>query len=376
MGSAATYQLAKRGNKVLGIDQYAPPHIYGSTHGDTRITRLAIGEGIQYTPIALRSHQIWREIEQETGKNLLETVGCLIISSPAKTTNNHVPDFYEKTVAAAKKYNIKHDILDAATIRKRFPAFNVKDDEVGYFEYEGGFLRPEACVAANLELAKKYGAEIQTTETVKSFEQKGDVVTVRTNKGEYTADKLIVSAGPWLPELLPEYFKFLGVRRQVMFWFDAKDSIQPFLPKNFPVFIWELQESNQGIYGFPAIDGSNGGVKIASDQYESITTPETVDRTIRKEEAANMYKDVVGPYFPRLSDRCVKAVSCLYTIAPDFHFIIDTHPKYPSVIIASPCSGHGFKHSAGIGEILSQLVVDGKSKIDISGFKLGRFQNQ
>jgi len=370
MGSAAVYQLAKRGNKVMGIDQFSPPHIYGSTHGDSRITRQAIGEGLQYTPIALRSYEIWREIEKETGKTLLEAVGGLIISSPIKTTENHVPDFFEKTVAAAKKYNIRHEILNAEAIRKRFPQFKVKDDEVGYYELEAGFLRPEACVSANLELARKHSAEIHSDEKVESFTQEGALVRVRTNRGEYTTEKLIVSAGPWLPDLMPEYAKILSVRRQVMFWFDTKDSIEPFLPKNFPIFIWELQEGDQGIYGFPAIDGVRGGVKIANEQYATTTTPDTVDRKVTQEEISRMYEQVIKPYFPGLSDRCVKSVSCLYTIAPDFKFIIDTHPQYKSVIIASPCSGHGFKHSAGIGEILAQMVIDGHSKIDISSFKL------
>jgi len=374
MGSAATYQLAKRGNKVLGIDQFSPPHIFGSSHGDTRITRQAIGEGEQYTPLALRSYEIWREIEKETGKKLLEMNGGLIISSGAKTAINHVENFFENTIAAARKYNIKHEILDASQIRERFPQFNVQDNETGYYEYNAGFLRPEECVGSQISLAEKYGAQIHRNEKVESFSENDGIVRVKTNFGEYEAKKLIVSAGPWFPALIEEeYAKFFKVIRQVLFWFDVKTSIERFEPKNFPIFIWELQGSKQGMYGFPAIDGQNGGVKIASEQYETTTTADTVNREVSEEEIKAMYENFIAPYFPDLSDKCVKAISCLYTVTPDSHFVIDTHPKYPSVIIASPCSGHGFKHSAAIGEVLAQLAIDGKSKIDINSFSIKRF---
>lgn len=374
MGSATVYQLAKRGNKVLGIDQFSPPHIFGSTHGDTRITRQAIGEGEQYTPLSLRSYEIWEELEKETGKKLLEKCGGLIISSGAKIAINHVANFFENTIAAAKKYNIKHEILDSVQIRKRFPQFNVQDNESGYYESEAGFLRPEECVSAQISLAEKYGATIRKNEKVESFSEKDDIVRVKTNLGEYEANKLIITAGPWFPTLVEdEYAKFFKVIRQVLFWFDVKTPVERFESKNFPIFIWELQGNKQGIYGFPAIDGQNGGVKIASEQYETTTTADTVNREVSQEETKAMYENYVAPYFPDLSDKCVKAVSCLYTVTPDSHFVIDTHPKYKSVILASPCSGHGFKHSAAIGEVLAQLAIDGKSKIDISSFRLSRF---
>lgn len=374
MGSATVYQLAKRGNKVLGIDQFSPPHIYGSSHGDTRITRQAIGEGEQYTPLALRSYKIWEEIEKETGKKLLDKCGGLIISSGAKTAINHVENFFENTIAAAKKYNIKHEILTATQIRKRFPQFNIKDNESGYYEPHAGFLRPEECVRTQLELSEKYGAEIHESEKVISFIEESGVVRVKTDRGEYEADKLIISAGPWIPTLLDEeYSKHFKIIRQVLFWFDVKASIERFEPKNFPIFIWELQGNKQGIYGFPAIDGQNGGVKIASEQYETTTTADTVNREVSREEIKVMYKNFVAPYLSDLSGKCVKAISCLYTVTPDSHFLIDKHPKYPLIILASPCSGHGFKHSAAIGEVLAQLVTDGKSQIDISGFGFKRF---
>jgi sarcosine oxidase len=372
MGSAALYQLAKRGARVAGIDQFSPPHDRGSSHGDTRVTRLAIGEGAHYSPLVMRSHELWREIEDETGRDLLTVTGGLIISSRSTSSHMHVADFFGTTVAAAETYGIAHEILEASAIRKRFPPFAVRDDEIGYYEYEAGFVRPEACVTAQLSLAEKCGAAIRRNEKVLGFEENSNGVTVRTDKDTYTADRLIVSAGAWLPQLIArQYAQPLKVRRQVLFWFAPKGPIAPFELGKFPIHIWEIQGRPQAIYGFPAIDGANGGIKIATAQYETETTPEAVDRTVSDAEKRAMY-DYIAPYFPGFSDICVKAAVCLYTVAPDAEFVIDTHPEMPRVTIASPCSGHGFKHSAAIGEALAEIVTQGKSRFDLSAFKFAR----
>jgi sarcosine oxidase len=373
MGSAALYQLAKRGARVAGIDQFSPPHNLGSSHGDTRVTRLAIGEGAHYTPLVMRSHELWREIEDETGRDLLTITGGLIISSRSTSSHMHVQDFFGTTVAAAESYAIAHEILDARAIRKRFPQFAVRDDEIGYYEFEAGFVRPEACIAAQLSLAERYGAAIRRNEKVLGFEENSSVVTVRTDKDTYIADRLIVSAGAWLPQLIARpYAQPFKIRRQMLFWFAPKGPIAPYEIGRLPIYIWEIQGRPQAIYGFPAIDGANGGIKIATQQYEAETTPEAVDRTVSDAEKRAMY-DYIAPYLPGFSDKCVKAVVCLYTVTPDAEFVIDTHPDMPRVIIASPCSGHGFKHSAAIGEALSELVTDGKSRLDLSPFKFSRF---
>ena len=373
-GSAAVFQLARRGQKILGIDQFSPPHAFGSSHGDTRITRLAIGEGEHYTPLAIRSHEIWRKIERETGADLLEITGGLIISSAAKTAMLHVADFFANTVAAANKYRIPHMILTAGMIRARFPQFRVQDDEVGYYEADAGFLRPERCIHAQLTLAERHGAELHTNEKVLRFDVRENDVVVTTERNSYAAGKLIIAAGSWLPELIGEtYATPFRVLRQVLFWFDVGNSVTPFLPGNCPIFIWELQGQKQAIYGFPAVDGPKGGVKIATQQYERTTTPATVDRNIPEEEISEMYETFVAPYLPDLSRRCVKAISCLYTATPDSGFVIDFHPECGRVIVASPCSGHGFKHSAAIGEALAELAIDGKSRFDLSAFGMGRF---
>src|SRR5437763_652014 len=192
MGSAAVYQLAARNVNVLGIGRFSPPHVEGSSHGDTRITRLAIGEGAQYTPLAVRSHEIWRALERETGRSLLTTNGALIISSAAKTSVTHVATFFENTLAAAKKFDIVHQVLDAREIRRRFPMFNVADDEVGYFEPSAGFVRPEACIDTQLTLAKAGGATIQRGETGEGFDVADAGATGTTDGATYACAHLSV----------------------------------------------------------------------------------------------------------------------------------------------------------------------------------------
>jgi len=358
MGSAAAWQAAKRGAKVLGIDQFRPPHALGSSHGDTRITRLAIGEGEQYTPLVLRSNEIWREVERETGEELHVVTGGLIISSPATRATTHVANFFGNTLASARRFGIEHQLLDAAGIRKRFPQFAVRDNEAGYFEPGAGYLRPERCIAAQLKLATARGADLHLDERVQGIDDRAGHVRITTDGGTYEAKQAILSMGAWLPGFIePQLARKLTVTRQALFWFMPRGDIREFEAPRCPVWIWELQESNQGIYGFPAIDGAAGGVKVATEQFLRTTTPESIDRDIGDEEKRVIHRDLIAPHIPGLSDRCVKAAACMYTATPDFQFWIDRHPGMPNVVIVSACSGHGFKHSAAIGEKTATMTL-------------------
>ena len=374
MGSAATYQLAKKGVRVLGIDQFSPPHVYGSTHGDTRITRQAIGEGEQYSPLSLRSYEIFREVESQTATNLLQVTGGLILSSAEDSAQMHGENFFENTLSAAKRFSIRHEVLDSPEIRRRFPMFRIKDDEVGYFEFNMGFLNPEECIRTQLLLARELGAQLHQNERVLDINQAKDKVIIKTEYGEYQGNQLIISAGAWIPTFLSDQYKDLfSITRQVLFWFDVSETFETYRIGNFPVFIWELKGKQQGIYGFPAINGKIGGIKIATEQMGETTTADSVRREIQDHEPHEVFKEFVQPYFQGIGQNCVKAVSCLYTTTPDFGFVIDRHPEFQSIIFASPCSGHGFKHSAAIGESLAQLAINGESKIDLSAFSLKRF---
>lgn len=372
-GSAALYHLARLGVRALGLDRFSPPHTLGSTHGDTRVTRLAIGEGEQYTPLALRSHRLWRELEAESGEELLTTNGGLIISSRATTAHTHVEHFFDNTLAAARKFGIEHELLDATEIRRRFPQFKVGDGEQGYLEKEAGFVRPERCVAAHLRAAERRGASIRRNERVSGLRAVAGDISVTTDQSAYAAATIIVAAGPWVPRLVPELAPLLRIYRQTLFWFALDGHATPFDVDRCPIFIWEVTGRKHGIYGFPAIDGADGGVKIATEQFVTTDDADAVRRGVTEDEVQSMYDGCVAPYISGVSRRCLRTAVCLYTVTPDFGFVIDRHPALDRVLLASPCSGHGFKHSPAIGEALAAMATGREPRFDLSCFGLNRF---
>jgi sarcosine oxidase len=377
MGSAAVYQLAKRGNKVLGLDRFSPPHANGSSHGESRIIRQAIGEGEEYVPLALRSYELWREVEKDTGKNLLTITGGLTLESQTSQGVLHGrPDFLDQAIRCAQKFHIRHEILDTADVRSRFPQFAVTDERA-YFEYETGILKPELCIESQLQLARKHGAAIQTNERIVSVEGRGNSgVAVTTSRGAYSAEKVIVTAGPWIRNFLPPaYAQLFKIYRQVMYWFGIEDNCRAaFAPPGFPIFIWIFAKGGEfGFYGFPTLDGKT--IKIATEHFTATTDPDNPQRMVDMEERQSMYKNYLQNRLPEISARCRAAESCFYTVTSDSNFVIDVHPDNDRILIASPCSGHGFKHSAAIGEALAQRVIDGTSEIDLGSFGLKRFKD-
>jgi len=375
MGSAAAYHLAKSGVRVLGIDRHDPPHVFGSSHGDTRITRLPLGEGEEYVPLVRRSHELWRQIERETGRRLLEQCGGLIMGVADGSRQHGATDFVRRTIDIATRNAIPHETLTTDDIRSRYPQFDVTDGTFGYFEPEAGYLLPEECVRAQLELAKRHGAVLHTNERVRTWQSDGKSVTVSTGTAVYTARKLVICAGPWIRELLPEYRELFSIHRQVLFWFGLADQNSYAEYRALPIHLWIYGSApDEMVYGFPAIDGPANGVKVAGEQFVTLTDPESPRRTADQDEIDQAYEQHVRPNYPGLARHCVKSTACLYTVTPDFGFVIDRHPEHADVVIASPCSGHGFKHSAAIGEALAQLTIDGTTRIDIGPFALDRLQ--
>jgi sarcosine oxidase len=369
MGSASLYQLARRGARVVGIDRFRPPHDRGSSHGESRITRQAIGEGEEYVPFALRSHEIWRELEAETGEGLLFQVGGLLLSRAGGSARHHGQgDFVGRSIAAARRFAIPHEVLDAREIERRFPPFRLAGDEIGYYEPGAGYLRPERCVAAQLDRARAQGAIERAGETVRRVTPRPGEVEVVTDAGTYTASKAIVTAGAWTPALLGgQLAKRLTVYRQVLHWY-ATDDPSAFAPGRFPIFIWiHGAVAADHFYGFPTV---SAGVKLAREQFAEGTDPDHVARDVSPAESADMYATHVHGRLRGVSDRCLRAETCLYTVATDSRFLIDRHPESDRVIVASPCSGHGFKHSAAIGEALAELALSGSSRLDLSPFSL------
>jgi sarcosine oxidase len=371
VGAATAYQLAKSGARVLGLDRYAPPHDLGSTHGETRITRLACGEGIEYTPFARRSHEIWRALERETGESLLVQNGLLVISGAGERAAAHGnPDFLQTTIDAAEAHGVAHERLSEADIRQRFPAFAIADGDTGYFEPEAGYVFPERCVSVQLRLARQLGAMLHVHETALDFTCDNNGVRVVTDKGEYRADRLVLAAGPWLPKLVGQQAEVFTVRRQVLFWFRLREDATRAAhnPERFPVFYWQVPR-RQAIYGFPSIDGGCT-IKLATEQYETEADPDTVDRNVSANEVRAMYADYVAPFFHGVSGTCERSAACLYTCTDQARFIVDVLPEAPRVIVASPCSGHGFKHSAALGEAIAQLASGAQTALELSPFRL------
>jgi sarcosine oxidase len=369
MGSAATYQLAKAGVSVLGLDRYRPPHTLGSTHGDTRITRVAVGEGLDYVPLVRRSHEIWRDLERQTGLPILSPCGGLVMAPDRVFAMHGSESFLERTVAAAEAYDVEHELLGTAELAARFPQLSLAGDERGYLESGAGFVRPERAVEAQLRLARELGGTVAVDEQVVGYDDHGSHVTIRTTLRTVEASTLVVTAGPWVSDLVPELASAVRIHRQVMFWFDLRDpSSYPAL-RDLPVYIWwPGGELSDAIYGFPMIDGPDGGAKLAREQYVDVTTPDEADRNVSGDEIEEMYERGVRPRLPDLSAKCLKAAVCLYTVTDGSRFIIDRVPSRPNVIVASACSGHGFKHSAAIGECVARVATGGESAIDLSAF--------
>ncbi|QQQ52551.1 N-methyl-L-tryptophan oxidase [Pseudomonas syringae] len=376
MGAATAYQLAKAGVDVIGIDRYDPPHTQGSSHGDTRITRLSAGEGPQYLPLVRSSQHIWRELEALSGESLFEQCGVLVMTSSAAYDPEDVNDFTHQTIALARTYGVKHEVLAAAAIRERFPQFApVLDSAIGYFEPEGGFVRPERCIAVQLKLARQHGARLLTHETVTQLQAHGDQVRITTDKGSIIADKVVVSAGMWSADLLGAPFSdLLRVCRQKLFWFEVQHEAAFAAPS--PSFILSHGPGDADVnYGFPPLPGENS-MKVATEQYLETSAADQLNRTITAWEEQEMFRTQVQGRIAGLTPKVVKSSVCAYTVTPDCHFIIDEHPHLKNVTVVSACSGHGFKHSAGLGLALAQRCIEGESDVDLSAFSLQRFARQ
>lgn len=376
MGAATVYQLAKAGVKVVGIDRHHPPHNLGSSHGDTRITRLSVGEGAQYVPIVRNSHRIWRELEALSGESLFEQSGLLVLTSSADFDPQDQTDFTLRTINLAQTYGIEHEILSAEQIRQRFPQFaNVHDSAIGYFEPGGGFVRPERCIDVQLKLAEQHGATLCKGETVTAITSSEEGVTVTTDRRTLFANKLVISAGNWSGELLGEpYENLLSVYRQKLFWFELEEGAG--LVGHSPTFILTHGRGDDKVnYGFPALPGE-GSLKIATAQYHTSSSPQTIERTVSAAEAQDMYEHQVRGRLAGVTSKVLKSAVCAYTVTPDRHFIIDEHPSLQHTLFVSACSGHGFKHSAALGEAFAQWCTRGSTDLDLSSFSLKRFEGK
>jgi sarcosine oxidase len=354
MGAATLHRLARRGARVVGIDRFDPPHTNGSTHGETRITRLAVAEGPEYVPLVRRSHALWREMEAETGETLFVQNGGVVIATGDGAPSHGKPAFLGATIAIARSHGIPHEILDAAEVRRRWPQFRVRDHERAYFEPEAGVLFPERAVAAQLHLARRHGATVRPNEQVLAVTPRAGGITLTTDKGLIEAGQVVLTAGPWLAGLVPGIAAHTRVQRQTQLWF-APERPELYAPAACPIFIWSHGPHEEDyLYGFPALPGGSG-VKSGTERYGAATTPETVDRAVPEAEWRSIHARHIAPHLDGLGDRLTKSSTCLYTCTPDAGFIVEQSDR---IIAASPCSGHGFKHSPAMGEHLAAMALD------------------
>lgn len=368
MGSAAAQHLAARGQRVLGLEQFAIGHKRGSSHGSSRIIRLAYFEHPAYVPLLVRAYDLWRRLERESGESLLTMTGGLMIGRPDS-------DVLAGSLRSAREHRLAHEVLDAREVHRRFPPFFPAIDELALYETEAGVLRPEACVRAQVDRAVAAGAQVveHVSVTDWSAAPSGDRVVVETTVGRFEAGRLVLCPGAWAPAMLQLPSLPLTVERQVLHWFDPGGGTAAFAPGRFPVYIWDCGHDVQ-FYGFPAQAGPPGGVKVAffRSPMPQICTADTVDRVVRAEEIARL-REALADRLPAIARGAhVESVVCLYTLTADRHFAIGVHPQHPQVTIASPCSGHGFKFASVIGEILADIALDGRTRHAIELFDASR----
>ena len=359
MGSAAVRELAARGVRVLGLEKYGPAHGRGSSHGGSRVIRQSYYESPEYVPLLLRSYDLFDRLAADAGADLITLTGGLMIGRPDSLT-------VAGSRASAEQWGLEHDILDAGEIRRRWPTLAPRPDEIALFEARSGFVRPEATVAANLRLAGKDGADLRFDEPVTSWEPVGDGVRVTTARGSYTAGQLVLTPGAWAPELLADLGIDFRIERHVQYWFQPRGGVGPFAPERHPIYIWEDADGDQ-IYGFPAIDGPDGGAKVAFFRRGTPTTPDGLDTEVHPGEVAAMAA-YCGERLPDLPGAFLRGEPCMYSSTPDEHFVVSRHPAHEAVTVACGFSGHGFKFVPVIGEILADLATCGMTVHPITLF--------
>jgi sarcosine oxidase len=360
MGGAAALHLAGRGAKVLGLEQFDIPHARGSSHGVTRIIRLAYWEHPSYVPLLQRAYALWRDLEQRTGERLLVVNGSIDAGG-----ENSRP--IAGALQACADFGLPHDRLDAAQLAARFPGYRLPNDIVAVFQPDGGFLLAERCLLAQLAVARAAGADLRFQQSATGWTVAEGGVTVRTTRETYRARRLVVTAGAWAGTLLSGYRKMLSAERQVMFWTSPRNP-ELVTVERFPVFYIHVNEG--AFYGFPIWER---GFKIGKYHHRGQAADPDVPVPQPDQEDERILRAALIRYFPAADGPAVAAETCLFTNTPDEHFLIGPVPGQPEVIMAAGFSGHGFKFCSVVGEILADLALDGATRHDISLFDPARF---
>ncbi|MBV9821473.1 MAG: N-methyl-L-tryptophan oxidase [Actinobacteria bacterium] len=363
MGSAAACALARRGRRVLGIEQFTPAHSLGSSHGATRIVRKAYFEKPDYVPLLVRSYQLWDELSAAAGRELFIRCGALMIGRPDSAV-------VSGTLESARRWSLPHEVLDQAALRKRYPQFELPADQLAVYEADAGYALPEATVQAHLDLAAAAGAESRFSTAVEQLELAADGVHLVAGGTELHASRVVIATGAWAGRLggLDDYP--VTVQRQTVHWFRPHDPVTDYDPQRFPVYMWSFPvadgEPRLELYGFPHQDGDDG-VKAAlyHDWLETDVDPDALRRTVDPSEP-EMVRRLLADGLPGLAGDCVASSVCMYPGVPDDDFVLGAAPGSDGrVVLALGFSGHGFKFVPVVGEIVADLVTEGTSRLDI-----------
>jgi sarcosine oxidase len=362
MGSAAAYHLARRGRRVLGIEQFSIPHEFGSSHGLTRIIRLAYSEHPSYVPLLRRAYELWREMERAAGERLLVITGGVDVGTAGSET-------IVGSLRSCREHDLAHEQLGAAEMARRFPGFRLPAELTAVYQPDGGFVLPERSIVTHTAAARALGAEIHEGEHVIEWRAEGSGVRVRTEAGEYRADRLVITAGPWAAQVVRVLGRLAAPERQVMIWTEPRRP-ENFAVGAFPIFNMEAEEGR--FYGFPV--WGVPGFKLGKYHHRrERADPDRVDREIHPEDE-EVLREAVRRYFPDADGPTVAAKTCMFTNSPDEHFLLDIHPEWPQVSIAAGFSGHGFKFAPVIGEIMADFAMEGGcARWDLELFRLERF---
>jgi sarcosine oxidase len=362
MGSAALAHVASRGRSVIGLERFQPIHGFGSSHGNSRIIRQTYFLDARYVTLAKRAYELWRELEAQTGDPLMNITGGLMLSTRDSNIVNGA-------LQSAREHALAHELLERDELVRRYPSMHFRDGEVALFEPTAGFLRPEACIGAHLRRAIESGAQARFGTTVTRYEATANGVRVWTSDGEVIdADRLIVTAGAWLGRIATDLGLPLVVERQVMHWFAPRSTQDTSELESLPIFIVARKEGR--VYGFPYVPGE--GIKIAIYRSFEPTDPDNVDRDVAPEEVAPVRAFLDG-LIPGAAATYLRSKVCLYTLTPDEHFIIGLHPAHANVVIAGGFSGHGFKFCSVVGEIVTDLALEGRTRHPIGFLAPDRF---
>jgi sarcosine oxidase len=361
MGSATLFHLARRGARVLGLEQFGRGHDRGSSHGDSRIIRETYFEHPLYVPLVRRAHTLWRELEKVSGTALMTIEGGLMIG-PAKGS------VVTGTLRSAREHDLPHEVLTSRELRQRFTAFEPGPEVVAVFDPRAGYLDADACNRAHIDGAAASGAVIRFDEPVIEWNAGPNGIRVRTSAGEYSADSVVLSAGSWNGRLAAELDLPLTIERQVLFWLDPAGAA--YEPDRFPIYAYEYKPGHI-CYGFPRL--ARGVKASVMHSGEIVDRSEAVRRDVSDSELESL-RDALRPVLPELAAAPVRERgTCIFTNTPDHDFIVDWHPRHPNVLVSSPCSGHGFKFASAIGELQADLLTDRPTRFDLSPFRLGRF---